>query len=252
MDETALSFSMHFYSALDLQNPAVGMDYPKAFLQAATRVKSCFDAERRKPAKHQAKGAVDFVCLLSKDGDHFPEKIRVGDGAGDTQTSSQKAATTRSAPEPPLRTQAPPPVTPSTRALTALDGDTDRTEVATEEAVDPELKALLVEYGLDSVCVDVCRGLKRMGVECLDDLKFVEAQDLNDELPKYVNLTLIQKRKVAAMIEGQRTASGGVALPTVAAPKASPLQQQSAPSQVPAPSSPLEISLQFLPSMGGI
>eukprot|EP00001_Collodictyon_triciliatum_P136559 23881_6 len=54
------------------------------------------------------------------------------------------------------------------------------------------------------------------------------------------------------MIEGQRTAAGGVALPTVATPKASPLQQQSAPSQVPAPSSPLEISLQFLPSMGGI
>ena len=30
-------------------------------------------SQARKPAKRQAPGAVDFICLLSKDGDVFPE-----------------------------------------------------------------------------------------------------------------------------------------------------------------------------------
>jgi hypothetical protein len=79
---------------------------------------------------------------------------------------------------------------------------------AAEEAVDAGLKALFVQNGLGAVCADVCRTL---GVECLDDLKLVEPQDLIDELPKYVQkkLTVIQKRKLAAMIEGQRTVAGG-------------------------------------------
>ena len=76
LDETASTFSMRFYSALDHQNPADGIDYPRAFSQAAACVESSIDVEYRKPAKAQAKGAVDFVCFLSKDGDHFPEKMK--------------------------------------------------------------------------------------------------------------------------------------------------------------------------------
>jgi hypothetical protein len=80
---------------------------------------------------------------------------------------------------------------------------------AAEEAVDAGLKSLFVQNGLGAVCADVCRGL---GIECLDDLKLVTAQDLSDELPKYVKekLTLIQKKKLGAMIERQRTVAGDV------------------------------------------
>jgi hypothetical protein len=77
------------------------------------------------------------------------------------------------------------------------------------------LKALFVQNGLGEVCADVCSGL---GAECLDDLKLVTAQDLSD-LPKYVKekLTPVQKRKLAAMIEGQRTVAGGATDSTNAA-----------------------------------
>ncbi len=79
---------------------------------------------------------------------------------------------------------------------------------AVEEVLDPGLKALFVQYGLGAVFADVCRGL---GVECLDDLKLMTAQDVIHELPKYVKekLTIIDKRKLKALIEGQRTVAEG-------------------------------------------
>ncbi len=106
-----------------------------------------------------------------------------------------------------------PPSTLSTRAPTTLEGVTDRAEVAAKEEVDPKLTALFDKNGLGAVCADVCRGLK--GVKCLEDLKLVTAQDLDDELPKYVNLPLIQKRKLAAMIEGQGKGGGNMVIPFV-------------------------------------
>jgi len=39
----------------------------------------------RAPKKHLARGAVDYVCLLSKDGDEFPETGHIGEGDGDTR-----------------------------------------------------------------------------------------------------------------------------------------------------------------------
>ena len=90
-------------------------------------------------------------------------------------------------------------------------GVTDWAEVAAEEPLDPELIALFVKKGLGAVCADVC---KRLGVKRLDELKqlkLVPAQDLYDELPKY--LTLVQKREVVAMIEGQPKGDGNTVIP---------------------------------------
>ena len=115
------------------------------------------------------------------------------------------SAATRSAREPPWAL--------STRAPTTLESVTDRAEVAAEEEVDPKLKALFDKNGLGALCADVCRGLG--GVKCLEDLKLVTAQDLDDELPKYVNLPLIQKRKLAAMIEGQEKGGRNMVIPFV-------------------------------------
>ena len=75
-DVTAMRFSATFYKALDCQSDGV-RDYKRAFEQAAqpARMRSSepTSSQARKPAKHQAPGAVDFICLLSKDGDVFPE-----------------------------------------------------------------------------------------------------------------------------------------------------------------------------------
>ena len=49
---------------------------------------------------------------------------------------------------------------------------------AAEKSVGAGLKSLFMQNGLGAVCADVCR---RLGVECLDDLKLVTAQDLSDE-----------------------------------------------------------------------
>ena len=69
-------FSATFYKALDCQSGGV-RDYKRAFKQAIqpARMRSSepTSSQARKPAKHQAPGAVDFICLLSKDGDVFPE-----------------------------------------------------------------------------------------------------------------------------------------------------------------------------------
>jgi hypothetical protein len=75
-DVTAMRFSATFYKALDCQSDSV-RDYKRAFEQAVqpARMRSSepTSSQARKPAKHQAPGAVDFICLLSKDGDVFPE-----------------------------------------------------------------------------------------------------------------------------------------------------------------------------------
>ena len=78
-DVTAMKFSEAFYKALDRQSDG-RRDYRRAFEQAEARLsrQGAGDANsgssERKPAKHLAKGAVDFVCLLSKDGrDLFPD-----------------------------------------------------------------------------------------------------------------------------------------------------------------------------------
>ena len=75
-DVTAMRFSATFYTALDCQSDGV-RDYKRAFEQAAqpARMRSSepTSSQARKPAKHQAPGAVDFICLLSKDGNVFPE-----------------------------------------------------------------------------------------------------------------------------------------------------------------------------------
>ena len=53
-DMTAMTFSKHFYKALDIQHEGK-RDYKRAFKQAAKRLTSFGDtASKRKPAKHQA------------------------------------------------------------------------------------------------------------------------------------------------------------------------------------------------------
>jgi len=74
-DETAITFSKAFYTALDHQDPSLGMDYPKAFSQAVARTpcSSVASGHARKPAKHLAAAALDVICLLSEDGDRLGE-----------------------------------------------------------------------------------------------------------------------------------------------------------------------------------
>jgi hypothetical protein len=74
-DVTAMRFSETFYKALDCQGDN-SRDYKRAFEQAAqpARMRSSESpGAERKPAKYAVRGAVDFICLLSKDGDVFPE-----------------------------------------------------------------------------------------------------------------------------------------------------------------------------------
>jgi CHAT domain-containing protein len=69
-DTTAKTFAVDFYSCLNQQEQ--GQDYRRAFEQAVARMDSGGGAARA-PQKHLARGAVDYVCLLSKDGDEFPD-----------------------------------------------------------------------------------------------------------------------------------------------------------------------------------
>jgi serine/threonine protein kinase/acid stress-induced BolA-like protein IbaG/YrbA len=74
-DVTAMRFSETFYKALDCQGDN-SRDYKRAFEQAAqpARMRSSESpGAQRKTAKYAVRGAVDFICLLSKDGDVFPE-----------------------------------------------------------------------------------------------------------------------------------------------------------------------------------
>ena len=122
----------------------------------------------------------DVVLFLSKDGDCEPIYLWR---------------------EPKVR---PTPLVPSAVANGTLLG-------GAEEPVDAGLKAFFEERGLSALCYDVCRALKEMGVEHVDDLTFLTPQDLDDELPKYLKIELktIQKRKLSAIIGLQPTTAGG-------------------------------------------
>lgn len=77
-DETPTNFFHQFYMALDSQVSHLRMkyayDYQHAFQQEVSRMGSYNNnANYRKLAKHMSDRALDFVCLLSKDGDEFPD-----------------------------------------------------------------------------------------------------------------------------------------------------------------------------------
>ena len=81
-DETATNFSEVFYLALDRQKPQqqveYSYDYRRAFNDAASRMSSWNEgSSHRRPAKHLADGALDFICLLSPEGDEFPSQLSV-------------------------------------------------------------------------------------------------------------------------------------------------------------------------------
>jgi hypothetical protein len=71
-DTTATEFAVNFFTALDQSDVTKDMDYKLAFKQAVARMGSGGGAARA-PMKHLAAGGVDYVCLLSQDGDEFPE-----------------------------------------------------------------------------------------------------------------------------------------------------------------------------------
>ena len=75
---TAITFAKEFYKSLDEQDLQQGMDYPKAFRQAAARMLMWGAASsdtRKKAPKFMASHAQDFIYLLSTQGDHAPEKV---------------------------------------------------------------------------------------------------------------------------------------------------------------------------------
>jgi hypothetical protein len=66
-DSTACTFTSDFYASYEDNK-----DLKLSFLRAANRIGSGrAEASLYKP--HLRRGAVDYVCLLSKDGDEFPE-----------------------------------------------------------------------------------------------------------------------------------------------------------------------------------
>jgi len=78
-DNTASKFALEFYRSLDTQNQLQPLNYTDAFQQAVCRmpppvVSIC---DTRHPAKHLAVGAVDYVCLLSQDGNKYPDTGRI-------------------------------------------------------------------------------------------------------------------------------------------------------------------------------
>jgi hypothetical protein len=73
-DSTAFTFTSNFYASYEESK-----DLKHSFLRAANRIGSGrAEASLHKPHLHP--GAVDYVCLLSKDGDEFPGTghIRLG------------------------------------------------------------------------------------------------------------------------------------------------------------------------------
>ena len=79
-DGTANQFARDFYFSLEQHT-----DYARAFAHAVARMRSGA-GDTRAPQKHLAAGAVDYVCLLSRDGDVFPNTGRIRDlhqGEGD-------------------------------------------------------------------------------------------------------------------------------------------------------------------------
>ena len=82
-DSTASTFTSDFYASYEENK-----DLKLSFSRAANRIGSGL-AEASLYKKHLRRGAVDYVCLLSKDRDEFPDtghiRGRVEDGGGDTQ-----------------------------------------------------------------------------------------------------------------------------------------------------------------------
>jgi hypothetical protein len=85
-DSTASQFTIDFYRSYEENK-----DLKISFRRAASRIGSG-RAEASLHKKHLHLDAVDYVCLLSKDGDEFLDtghiRGRVEDGGGDTQTLS--------------------------------------------------------------------------------------------------------------------------------------------------------------------
>jgi transcriptional regulator with XRE-family HTH domain len=92
-----MKFSAAFYKALDYQTD-VQRDYKDAFEQARVRLPGrgsgnpSSGSSERKPAKNQARVAVDFVCLLSIAGDLYPDTgfIRSANGGESTDYPGEK------------------------------------------------------------------------------------------------------------------------------------------------------------------
>jgi hypothetical protein len=70
-DTTATEFSVNFFTVVDQSEVTKDMHYKRTFKQAVARMGSGGGAARAS-MKHLAAGAVDYVCLLSQDGDEFP------------------------------------------------------------------------------------------------------------------------------------------------------------------------------------
>jgi len=78
-DTTAAFFAREFYKSLDGQNPVHGTDYLDAFLQAAARMSNRGPQNKSQAGTKPWRPNLDFICLLSKDGDHFPQHKRASD-----------------------------------------------------------------------------------------------------------------------------------------------------------------------------
>jgi len=89
-DGTASQFALDFYKSLDQQDPSHVKDYTRAFRHAVARMRPC-EGDTRTPRKHLAAGAVDYVCLLSQDGDACPNTGRIRDlNQGDDDSNARK------------------------------------------------------------------------------------------------------------------------------------------------------------------
>ena len=72
-DTTAHDFAVNFYKSLSLQEPTQAPNFERAFTRAVARMGGAAGASAsRAPQRHLASGAVDFVCLLSENGDKYP------------------------------------------------------------------------------------------------------------------------------------------------------------------------------------
>jgi hypothetical protein len=70
-DVTAKRFALDFYASLKDQGQA--RDYTLAFQQAVVRMSEKNHLGKCKSKKYLHADAVDYVCLLSQDGDEFPD-----------------------------------------------------------------------------------------------------------------------------------------------------------------------------------
>ena len=71
-DTTAHDFAVNFYKSLS-QEPTQAPNFERAFTRAVARMGGAAGASAsRAPQRHLGSGAVDFVCLLSENGDKYP------------------------------------------------------------------------------------------------------------------------------------------------------------------------------------